>query len=126
MSLIGNIGNIFKSIFNNEGLHKEAPSKKRKVVIYTTCFVNFNKKNTGIAAIKVLKKNGVNVQHSYAGCCGMPYLEQANLKKVIEQARKISKELLVWIPNIIKKDKSLSRYENFEDYKNRSNIFWPL
>ena len=34
--------------------------------------------------------------------------------------------LLVWMPNIIKKDKSLSRYENFEDYKNRSNIFWPL
>ena len=34
--------------------------------------------------------------------------------------------LFVWVPNIIKKDKSLSRYDNFEDYKNRSNIFWPL
>ena len=34
--------------------------------------------------------------------------------------------VLVWVPNIIKKDKSLSRYENFKDYKNRSNIFWPL
>jgi len=27
---------------------------------------------------------------------------------------------------LTKKDKSLSRYENFKDYKNRSNIFWPL
>ena len=34
--------------------------------------------------------------------------------------------LFVWVPNIIKKDKSLSRYENFEDYKKRSSIFWPL
>ena len=80
-----------------EKINNTAPAFGRKAVIYSTCFVNFNKKNTGIAAIKVLKKNGVNVQHSYAGCCGMPYLEQANLKKVIEQARKISKELLVWI-----------------------------
>ena len=80
-----------------EKINNTAPAFGRKAVIYSTCFVNFNKKNTGIAAIKVLKKNGVNVQHSYAGCCGMPYLEQANLKKVIEQARKISKELLIWI-----------------------------
>ena len=34
--------------------------KDRKVVIYSTCFVNFNKKNTGVAALKVLKKNREN------------------------------------------------------------------
>jgi len=34
--------------------------------------------------------------------------------------------LIVWVPNMIKKDKSLSRYENFDEYKNRSNMFWPL
>ena len=34
----------------------KTPSKDRKVVIYSTCFVNFNKKNTGVAALKVLKK----------------------------------------------------------------------
>ena len=45
----------------------------RKVVIYSTCFVNFNKKNTGVAALKVLKKNGVEVEHAYPGCCGMPF-----------------------------------------------------
>ena len=67
------------------------------MVIYSTCFVNFNKKDTGVAALKVLKKNGVEVQEAYPGCCGMPYLEQADLPKVVEQAKKVSKDLLEWV-----------------------------
>jgi glycerol-3-phosphate dehydrogenase subunit C len=59
--------------------------------------VNFNKKNTGVAALKVLKKNGVEVQEAYPGCCGMPFLEQADLPKVVEQAKKVSKDLLEWV-----------------------------
>ena len=66
-------------------------------MIYSTCFVNFNKKNTGVAALKVLKKNGVEVQEAYPGCCGMPFLEQADLPKVVEQAKKVSKDLIEWI-----------------------------
>jgi len=57
--------NYFKK--NNIPTNSEAPSKDRKVVIYSTCFVNFNKKDTGIAALKVLKKNGVEVQEAYPG-----------------------------------------------------------
>ena len=34
--------------------------------------------------------------------------------------------IIIWIPNMIKKDKSLSRYENFNDYKNKSNSFFPF
>jgi len=34
--------------------------------------------------------------------------------------------LFIWIPNMIRKDKSLSRYEKFEDYKNNSGIFFPF
>jgi len=82
---------------NKEKINELAPAFGRKVVIYSTCFVNFNKKNTGIAALKVLKKNGVDTQHAYPGCCGMPYLEQANLKKVTEQAIKVSNDLIKWI-----------------------------
>ena len=69
----------------------------RKVVIYSTCFVNFNKKNTGVAALKVLKKNGVEVQHAYPGCCGMPFLEQGDLLKVVDQAKQVSTDLLDWV-----------------------------
>ena len=82
---------------NKVPINSEAPSKNRKVVIYSTCFVNFNKKDTGVAALKVLKKNGVNVQEAYPGCCGMPFLEQADLPKVVEQAKKVSKDLLYWV-----------------------------
>ena len=82
---------------NNKSINIETPNKDRKVVIYSTCFVNFNKKDTGIAALKVLKKNGVEVQEAYPGCCGMPFLEQADLSKVVEQAKKVSKDLLEWV-----------------------------
>jgi glycerol-3-phosphate dehydrogenase subunit C len=106
--LIGIDKRVILPKYNNETFEKysqrnidevniSAPAYGRKAVIYSTCFVNFNKKNTGVAALKVLKKNGVNVQHSYAGCCGMPYLEQGDPKKVVEQAQKISKNLLEWI-----------------------------
>jgi glycerol-3-phosphate dehydrogenase subunit C len=87
--------NFYKK--NNSSISLEAPNKDRKVVIYSTCFVNFNKKDTGVAALKVLKKNGVEVQEAYPGCCGMPFLEQANLPKVVEQAKKVSKDLLKWV-----------------------------
>ncbi len=72
-------------------------NQERKVVIYSTCFVNFNKKKTGEAALKVLHHNNVEVEHSYAGCCGMPYLEQADLDQVTKQAQLVSKELNKYI-----------------------------
>ena len=89
----------FTSYFkkNNKSTNITIPIKNRKVVIYSTCFVNFNKKDTGIAALKVLQKNGVEVKEAYPGCCGMPFLEQADLPKVVEQAKKVSKDLLKWV-----------------------------
>ena len=82
---------------NKDKINYETTAKERKVVIYSTCFVNFNKKNTGVAALKVLKINGVEVQEAYPGCCGMPFLEQADLPKVVGQAKKVSKDLIEWI-----------------------------
>ncbi len=84
--------NFFKK--NQNLINYDTKNNLRKVVIYTTCFVNFNKKNTGVAALKVLKKNGIEVKEAYPGCCGMPFLEQADLPKVVKQAKKVSKDLL--------------------------------
>ena len=87
----------FSNYFKKFKQKKLAGGTNRKVVIYSTCFVNFNKKTTGEAALKVLNHNNVEVEHSYAGCCGMPYLEQADPDKVIKQAKLVSKELISFI-----------------------------
>src|ERR1700744_1738156 len=67
---------------------------KRKAALYATCFVNYNRPITGMAARSVLNHIGVETIVSYPGCCGMPFLEQANLARVAENAAKVSKELV--------------------------------
>jgi glycerol-3-phosphate dehydrogenase subunit C len=66
---------------------------KRKAALYATCFVNYNKPATGMAARAVLNHLGVETVVSYPGCCGMPFLEQAELDRVSHNAIKVSKEL---------------------------------
>jgi glycerol-3-phosphate dehydrogenase subunit C len=67
---------------------------KRKAALYATCFVNYNKPDTGMDARAVLNHIGVETKVAYPGCCGMPMLEQAELAKVADQARKVSAELV--------------------------------
>jgi len=67
---------------------------RRKAALYATCFVNYNKPDTGMAARAVLNHIGVETRSVYPGCCGMPFLEQANLARVAENATKVSKELV--------------------------------
>ncbi|HUJ47552.1 MAG TPA: heterodisulfide reductase-related iron-sulfur binding cluster [Rhizomicrobium sp.] len=66
---------------------------KRKAALYATCFVNYNKPDTGMAARAVLNHLGVETRTAYPGCCGMPFLEQAEIARVADQAAKVSKEL---------------------------------
>ncbi len=56
--------------------------------------MNYNKPSTGMAARAVLNHIGVETRAAYPGCCGMPFLEQAELDRVAEQAVKVSKELV--------------------------------
>jgi glycerol-3-phosphate dehydrogenase subunit C len=67
---------------------------KRKAALYATCFVNYNKPATGMAARAVLGHLGVETKVTYPGCCGMPFLEQAELERVAKSAAKVSKELV--------------------------------
>jgi len=77
--------------------NREAPGFGRKVVLYATCFVNYNNPAIGMATRAVLAKNGVESEVVYPRCCGMPQLEQGDLPKVAESARQVSKDLLPWI-----------------------------
>jgi len=74
-----------------------APGKARKAVIYATCYVDYNKPESGVAAQAVLAKNGVETQVVYPACCGMPYLEEGNIAQVAKQAQMVKDELLPWI-----------------------------
>ncbi|HXC57015.1 MAG TPA: heterodisulfide reductase-related iron-sulfur binding cluster [Rhizomicrobium sp.] len=67
---------------------------KRKAALYATCFVNYNKPATGLAARAVLNQIGVETKVAYPGCCGMPFLEQAELERVAANAAKVSRELV--------------------------------
>jgi glycerol-3-phosphate dehydrogenase subunit C len=67
---------------------------KRKAALYATCFVNYNKPDTGMDARAVLNHIGVETIVTYPGCCGMPLLEQAELGRVADSAAKVSKELV--------------------------------
>ncbi len=80
---------------NPIGPNKNAPAfGKRKAALYATCFVNYNKPETGMAARAVLNHLGVETRAAYPGCCGMPFLEQAEMTRVADQAAKVSKELV--------------------------------
>ena len=78
-------------------LNEKAPAFGRKVVIYATCYGNYNDQNIGLATRKVLAQNGVEAQVIYPGCCGMPVLEQGNIAAVAEAARRVSAEFRPWI-----------------------------
>ncbi|MDE2465118.1 MAG: glycerol-3-phosphate dehydrogenase [Alphaproteobacteria bacterium] len=66
---------------------------KRKAALYATCFVNYNRPDTGMDARAVLNHLGVETKACYPGCCGMPFLEQAELDRVARQAESVAKEL---------------------------------
>lgn len=82
----------FKSLLP---VNSEGPSfGKRKVLLYATCLINYNKPHIGLAASALLRHNGVDVQTEYPECCGMPQLESGDIENVTKRARNISKNLL--------------------------------
>ena len=78
-------------------LNTTAPAHGRKAVLYATCFVNYNNPRMGELTREVLARNGVATEVVYPSCCGMPQLEQGDLAKVADSARKVAGELRRWI-----------------------------
>ena len=89
------VGRSKKEILN---INTAAPAYgKRKAIFYATCTMNYNDPELGMIARKVLAKNGVPTEVVYPACCGMPQLEQGNIEAVVENARKVAKEMEVWV-----------------------------
>lgn len=78
-------------------INAQAPAHGRKAVLYATCFVNYNNPKMGELTRQVLAHNGVATEVVYPSCCGMPQLEQGDLAKVAENARKVAGEMRQWI-----------------------------
>ena len=63
-----------------------ADSGKKKVALFSTCFINHNKTDIGQASVEVLEKNGIAVFHPPQNCCGMPYFDTGEWDKIKEKA----------------------------------------
>ena len=78
-------------------VNRDAPAFGRKVVIYATCFGNYNGPDIGVAARAVLAANGVETEIVYPACCGMPQLESGDIAGVARAACAVAAELRGWI-----------------------------
>ena len=67
----------------------EGKAKKRKAVVYTSCYANYNRTEIAEASLAVLAAQGVEINVHYPECCGMPLLEQGNIEKVSVSAERI-------------------------------------
>ena len=66
-----------------ESLRQSARSDNGKVLLFGSCYCNYNEPETGNSLYKVLRHNGVNVSvMTREHCCGMPKLELGDLKSV--------------------------------------------
>ena len=64
-----------------------------KILIFNSCYVNYNDSKIGKALVKVLEKNNVYMEQFYEGCCKMPQLEQGKVDEVQLQSEKIASVL---------------------------------
>jgi glycerol-3-phosphate dehydrogenase subunit C len=64
---------------------------QRKVALYATCYVDYNKPDTAVAAAKVLAKQGVEARLVYPECCGMPQFEDGALSDVAGRAERVAR-----------------------------------
>jgi Fe-S oxidoreductase len=70
---------------------------QENVVLFHTCFGNYNNPDIAKDALFVLWKNKINVIAPDMNCCGMPSMECGNLDMATEQAEKNYKRLIPFI-----------------------------
>jgi glycerol-3-phosphate dehydrogenase subunit C len=78
-------------------LNPKGKAYGKKVVLFATCLVNYNKPQIGHASRAVLAHQGIDVKIVYPQCCGMPLLEQGRVREVAERASRISSVLKRYI-----------------------------
>jgi Fe-S oxidoreductase len=62
-------------------------SNSANVVLFYTCMINYNFLDRGIALVKVLEKNGINIELPDVQCCGIPYYDIGDIDSSIKKAK---------------------------------------
>lgn len=78
-------------------VNKEAPAYGRKAVLYATCYGNYNNQEIGQAARAVLARNGVETLVLHPRCCGMPKLENGDIRSVAAAAEEVADALVPYV-----------------------------
>ena len=78
---------------------ESAINTKDKVVIFPTCFVNYNNPNLGLVVKEIFEKLEIDHKFFYDMCCGMPQLEGGDIKSVVQKAKNTSSKLKEYIDN---------------------------
>lgn len=72
---------------------KQADDRER-VVLFATCFVNYNNPAVGRDCVEVLEKNGVEIACPNQNCCGMPGINSGDLDFAQEKMKRNVESLL--------------------------------
>ena len=63
--------------------------EKGRVILFSTCFVEYSEAVTALAAVQVLEHNGIAVEGGYKACCGAPFLHGGDLASARKNAAKV-------------------------------------
>jgi Fe-S oxidoreductase len=74
-----------------------AAEGRHPVLLYSTCYVNWNKPSLGQAAFRVLRHNDCKVASPAMRCCGMPALDGGDIDAARKAARGNVEALLPWV-----------------------------
>jgi Fe-S oxidoreductase len=88
----------FPAWFRERNGGMEGPAGgSRAVVLFSTCFVNWNRPAVGKAAFEVLSHNGCSVACPEVNCCGMPALDGGDVEFARRQAARNVDALLPYV-----------------------------
>ena len=59
-----------------------------KIAFFSTCYVNYNQPEIGLATLAVMEHNNVDVTFAYEQCCGMPRWHNGDMDGALKAAEK--------------------------------------
>ena len=73
------------------------PPPALKVVLFSTCLVDYHSGEVGRATVVVLEKNGVEVVRPEQQCCGMPHFDTGDIETILTKAQANVAALKPWV-----------------------------